>query len=154
MPFSGGYSWLDFIFIFFYKFDIFELQVPGSLPFTRMNGDLIAWYHEWLGLILTKVFTMTCFLVVTYILIFELCIWWAVSSRCCIVQFSMFRFWLSGLLFILYVYWTAASRVAAKELERIDILFGHYADKDAEGLIGLVITIFVDTLRCDFLKIL
>lgn len=31
---------------------------------------------------------------------------------------------------------SAASRVAAKELERIDILFGQYADKDAEGIIS------------------
>jgi len=31
---------------------------------------------------------------------------------------------------------SAASRVAAKELERIDILFGQYADKDAEGMLG------------------
>jgi len=64
----------------------------------------------------------------------------------------MFGYWLTGLLFVLYVCWTAASRVAVKELERIDFLFGQYADKDAEGIIGLVIARLL--IHCDatFLK--
>ena len=39
-----------------------------------------------------------------------------------------------------------------KELERIDFVFGQYADKDAEGIIGLVIARLL--IHCDatFLK--